>query len=118
VTGLAASSDILVCAVWLLIVATAAIVFRRRIANALLRVARPQEDPSAQRRDLTMGVVLMAVFTYVVAATVTAMWLLPSSDQPWPLAVGLPVAAVVSILYWIRFANAGLSVTSWFRSRR
>ena len=69
----------------------------------------------AQRREASIGVVLVAVFAYVLAATVAAMSLLPAGDKAWPLAIGLPVAALVGVLYWLRFANAGLSLTAWLR---
>ena len=114
-TALSSLAGTLTIAAWLLIVATAAIVFRRRIVTILVRVAAPKDDPAAQRRDLTVGVILVAVFAVVLDATVTAASLLPVGGQPWVLGIGLPVAVVVNILYWVRFANAGLSVTGWLR---
>jgi hypothetical protein len=105
----------LIGAAWIALVATTVIVFRRRIANFLLRLATPLEDTAAQRRDITIGVVLLAVFALVLAATLATMFLLPSDVRPWPLAVGIPAIALLGILYSVRFSNAGLSVTGWLR---
>ena len=101
--------------VWISVVATVLLIFRRRVVTFLLRLAAPQESVDGQRRDIGIGVALVAVFAYVLAATLTAMSLLPSGEKAWPLAVGLPVAALVSLLYWLRFANAGISLTGWQR---
>ncbi|MEN0083173.1 MAG: hypothetical protein AAGC66_00260 [Leifsonia sp.] len=106
---------VLVGAVWVAVLATVAVLFRGRIAGYVLRLASPQEDEAAQRRDATVGVVLVAVFGYVLAAMVMTMSLLPSGDKVWPLAVGLPAAAVLALLYSVRFSNAGLSVMNWLR---
>ncbi|ANF30722.1 hypothetical protein A0130_02645 [Leifsonia xyli] len=100
---------------WVLIVATAVILFRRRIVTVLVRFAAPKDDTVAQRRDLSIGVVLLAVFGYVLAGTVGAMTLLPAWARALPLAVGLPACALLAILYWVRFSNAGLSVLGWLR---
>ena len=100
---------------WICLLATALIVFRARVVRLLQRAARPDARTEAQRREATIGVVLLAVFAYVLASTVTAASLLPGADTVWALAVGLPVAALVNILYWMRFANAGLSLTAWLR---
>ena len=95
--------------------ATAAIIFRRRVANVLMRVAVSMDDEVAQRRDMRIGVVLASVSAYVLAATVIAMALLPEGARALPLAVGLPACALLAILYWVRFSNAGLSVVGWLR---
>lgn len=100
---------------WICLIATALIVFRVRSVTLLERAVPPDDRTEAQRREASIGVVLVAVFAYVLAATVAAMSLLPAGDKAWPLAIGLPVAALVSVLYWLRLANAGLSLTAWPR---
>ena len=115
VTVLESPIAALIGATWIALVAVAVIVFRRRIAGYLLRLATPQEDTAAQRRDITIGVVLLAVFVLVLAATLATMFLLPSDAPPWPLAVGIPAIVLLGILYSVRFSNAGLSVTGWLR---
>ncbi|WP_285115562.1 hypothetical protein [Leifsonia sp. fls2-241-R2A-40a] len=106
---------VLICAAWVVIVATAVIVFRKRLAGYLQRLAEPQENVAAQRRDITIGIILVAVFAYVLAATLAALLLLPAGTPPWPLAGGLPLMALLALLYSVRFSNAGLSAVNWIR---
>ncbi|MFF1572488.1 hypothetical protein ACFVWR_07040 [Leifsonia sp. NPDC058292] len=115
INALAGPAAAVIGAAWITIIATAAIVFRRRVVAFLVRLAAPREDPAAQTRDLSIGVVLLAVFAYVLAAVVASLELLPADIRLWPMAIGIPILVVVNLLYWFRFANAGLSVVSWMR---
>ncbi|MGH1548380.1 hypothetical protein ACRAWB_04040 [Leifsonia poae] len=100
---------------WIVLVATAMIVFRRRIVDLLMRIAAQTEDEVSQRRDLTIGVILVAAFIYVLAGSLAAYTFLPAALRTLPLAIGLPVCGLLAILYWVRFSNAGLSVLGWLR---
>ena len=102
-------------AVWVMVCATALLVFRKPVVRLLFKLAISGESEEVRRRDLNIGVVLLAAFAYVLAATVIATALLPPPDNVWPLACGIPICVFLAILYWIRFKNAGLSVLNVLR---
>lgn len=94
---------------WLVIVATALIVFRKLVAKFLLRLAVSDEPEANRRRNLTIGVVLVAVFAYVLAAIGITANFVPSAAVPWVIGIGVAIEFFVAINYWVRFQQAGLS---------
>jgi len=101
--------------VWLFLVTTLILVFRRRLVTLLLRVAQPREDEAAQRRDMTIGVTFVAVFGYLFCAVMAAFNLLPEPSRVWAFGLGIPALLIVNIVYWTRLSRAGLSVLRWLR---
>ncbi|WP_158867261.1 hypothetical protein [Leifsonia sp. AG29] len=101
--------------IWLLLVTTLILVFRRRLVTLLLRVAEPREDETAQRRDMTVGVTGVAVFGYLFCAVMAALNLLPEPSRVWASGLGMPVLLIANVAYWVRLSRAGLLVIRWVR---
>ena len=99
--------------VWVVIVATAILIFRRRIVTLLLRLCVSDRTKVEQRRDLNIGIILLAVFAYGLVGILLVVPILPSPAIAWVVGFGIVIEFLVATLYWIRFANAGLSLTSW-----
>ena len=102
-------------AVWVIVCATALLIFRMPVVRLLFKLAISDESEEVRRRDLNIGVALLAAFAYVLAATGITAALVPPPDNVWPLAFGIPICGLLAILYWIRFQNAGLSVLNFLR---
>jgi glycerol uptake facilitator-like aquaporin len=107
--------SIIASGVLVLIVATALVVFRNRVAEFLLPFTVSDEPEGDRRRNLTIGVVLVAVFAYVLAAIIITANVAPSTATPWVIGIGLVIDFFVAIIYWIRFQQAGLSPVNWMR---
>ncbi|MGH1523094.1 hypothetical protein ACRAWC_03000 [Leifsonia sp. L25] len=101
--------------VWIAVLATAALVFRPRVVAFLVRFTVADTDEESRRRDLRAGVALLAAFAYVLVATLASVLLIPRTMSLWAIGIGLPIAVVINVLYWVRFRRAGLSVRGWTR---
>lgn len=100
---------------WIAIVATVMLAFRSRVVSFLIRFTDSGKAEEARRRDLRIGVTLLALFVYVLVATGVALLLIPQQSSVWALGIGLPVAFAVNLLYWVRFRSAGLSLVAWLQ---
>ncbi|CAM5300117.1 hypothetical protein [Leifsonia shinshuensis] len=103
--------------VWFAILATAVLVFRRRVVGVLLQLTISERSEEARRRDLGIAVTLLCSFVYVLVASLLAQFVLPAPASLWALGIGVMIGFFLSLLFSIRFQNAGLSVLGRLRRR-
>ncbi len=101
---------LLLVAFALAIAATVLLARRKRVVGYFLTQCTSDRPEPELRRDLGIGVALMAVAGYVPAAALAAGVLLPSTAIVWVAGIAIPTELLVYLLYTIRFQNAGLHV--------